>query len=174
MDLTAASAGQALADVPIGTMITNLGVGIAEAQRALDRHSIRTARSMKWETLRIDGAEKSLLELGFTPTFYQFTEATIEMSVSITMRVEEETSVGLELGASGSFDASSGGRGAAGAGASSGTASGSGGTGTSAAAAGSTGSETTTGTKKCAGETKSGDPCKNNAKEGSEFCGVHG
>ena len=39
--------------------------------------------------------ERSLLELGFAPTFYHFQEATIEISVTLTMKVEQSLSVGV-------------------------------------------------------------------------------
>lgn len=105
MDLTPASAGQAIADVPIGTMIADLGLGIAAAQRALDVNSINAAVALMNEKLTVRGEQKSLLELGFTPAFYYFSEATLDVNVSVTMRVAQLTTFGLgvSIGSGGSI-----------------------------------------------------------------------
>src|SRR5688572_25348579 len=90
----AGSVGKALLDVPIGDMIVSLGQSIASAQLALDMNSLRTAQFMTGEfqdadgtthksLIKFDGEELSLLELGFTPTFYQFVETSIEIKISI-------------------------------------------------------------------------------------------
>lgn len=97
MDMSGRSLGQALLDVPIGEMLKNLGLSIAEAQNALDQSSIETARYLASTKVDLKQGNKSLLELGFTPTFYQFTEATIDVSMTITMRVSEETKFGLDV-----------------------------------------------------------------------------
>src|SRR5258706_9300334 len=96
----AGNVGKALLDVPIGDMIVSLGQAIAAAQLSLDMNSLRTAQIMtgqfidaqgeKYETkVNFDGQEYSLMELGFTPTFYQFTETAIEIKISISMSTEE-------------------------------------------------------------------------------------
>ena len=105
MDVSGKALGQALQDVPLGTMIRNLGFAIADAQGAMDKKSIEAAMALATEKATITDAKnkevsKSLLELGFTPTFYQFTEADIELSVTISMRVEDETKLGFEAGIS--------------------------------------------------------------------------
>ncbi len=105
MDLSGKALGQALQDVPLGTMIRNLGFAIADAQGAMDKKSIEAAMALGSEKVTITDAKnrqisKSLLELGFTPTFYQFTEADIELSVTLSMRVEDETKVGFKAGLS--------------------------------------------------------------------------
>jgi hypothetical protein len=58
-------------------------------------------------TIKIDGQELTLLELGFTPTFYQFADTTIEVKISMSMKAAEEDSsvkfdgsVGVEAGRS--------------------------------------------------------------------------
>ncbi|MCD8512326.1 MAG: hypothetical protein LRY63_02120, partial [Nitrincola sp.] len=82
-------------------MVKNLGVGIAEAQLELDLVSLRIAQIMAGQDpgnettdgqtaenpYRVeftDGKKYSLLELGFTPTFYQFVDTVIELKMSIS------------------------------------------------------------------------------------------
>lgn len=102
--------GRELSDVPFGEMITSMGLSIAEAQYAMDETGLRLAQMMsgEYETqeynpvtgaletkthksmVKFDGEEVSLIELGFTPTFYQFTEATIEIKISISFTESSE------------------------------------------------------------------------------------
>ena len=105
--------GQELLSVPFPQMVRNLGVGIAEAQFQLDLVSLKIARMMagydvpdddappsvgtddnerKYLIQFSDGVEYSLLELGFTPTFYQFVDTVIELKMSISMSRTIETS----------------------------------------------------------------------------------
>jgi hypothetical protein len=106
MDLNAGVVGQVLNDVPLGTMLENLGVAIATAQERLDGVAIETALRLANTKVSLYDADgraitRSLLELGFSPTFYQFTEATIEVSFAVSMKVEEKLAVefGFRLGA---------------------------------------------------------------------------
>ena len=105
------SVGHELASVPFPQMVRSLGVGIAEAQYQLDLVSLRIARMMAGyegdeddeESLLLpkddkrkylvefnDGSKYSLLELGFTPTFYQFVDTVIELKMSISMSKSSE------------------------------------------------------------------------------------
>lgn len=102
--------GKELLNVPFPQLVQSLGVGIAEAQFALDKVSIKIAQLMagfkldeqdnlvRDETalikLKEGQAGVSLLALGFTPTFYQFVETHIEMKLAITMKTESEVKVG--------------------------------------------------------------------------------
>jgi hypothetical protein len=98
------SVGTELLAVPFPEMVQRLGVGIAEAQLQIDMVSLRIARLMagydeeddeakdgdgvKSPRYLIefgDGNSYSLLELGFTPTFYQFVDTVIELKMSISM-----------------------------------------------------------------------------------------
>ncbi len=105
--------GQDLLDVPFPEMVKAMGVGIAEAQYELDLTSLKIARLMagyapeneadesdtpvtaeRTNLIRIgDGNANgySLLELGFTPTFYQFVDTLIEVKMSISMATERES-----------------------------------------------------------------------------------
>ena len=101
---------QQLAEIPFGELLTSLGRGVAEAQLALDQMSTLVALSMSGRyqvvtnqagesslapadtRVRFGGEELSLLELGFTPTFYQFVDTILEIKVSVSMTREESTS----------------------------------------------------------------------------------
>jgi hypothetical protein len=97
--------GQQLLDVPFPDMIRSMGLAIAEAQYELDLVGMRLAQMMSGEyevedpedptkTIKKDakvqfaGQQLSLLELGFTPTFYQFVDTIIEVKISISMTFE--------------------------------------------------------------------------------------
>jgi hypothetical protein len=99
--------GHDLLDVPFGEMIRSMGLAIAEAQQALDETGIFLAQMMtgEYEVEVVDddgkvkkekreayvtfGDEKlSLMELGFTPTFYQFVDTIIEVKISLSMSTE--------------------------------------------------------------------------------------
>jgi len=107
--------GRELLNAPFPELVRTLGVGIAEAQYALDRVSIKIAHLMsgfKEDTdgsivpdetalikLKEDGEGVSLLALGFTPTFYQFVETYIELRLAISMKTEQETNAGSTVAA---------------------------------------------------------------------------
>jgi hypothetical protein len=122
--------GQELLDVPFGGMIKSMGLAIAQSQVELDTVSIRLSQMMagqeidvpnpaydprkpettgnsptkKVETKIQFGDQKlSLLELGFTPTFYQFVDTIIEVKISISMRTSLEAS-GSTTTVDGNFD----------------------------------------------------------------------
>src|SRR6185503_11267902 len=99
-----ATIGQELLDVPFPQMLKSMGLAIAQAQFELDNTSLRLARMMAGEEYDVpdptpdnpdktkktralvtfDGQQLSLMELGFTPTFYQFVDTIIEVKVSIS------------------------------------------------------------------------------------------
>ncbi len=91
------SIGHQLLDVPMGEMIASMGEGIAKAQYQLDSVSIKIAQMMGGgeddnDLVSFGGQKYSLLELGFTPTFYQFIDTLIEVKISITMTRQQESS----------------------------------------------------------------------------------
>lgn len=107
----AQSIGQELLNVPFPELVKNLGVGIAQAQLELDMVSTRIAQLMTGQKMDVEGAEEgeedgqedeyrvhlgdddySLLELGFTPTFYQFVDTIIEVKMAISVKREENKS----------------------------------------------------------------------------------
>lgn len=77
-----------LTNVRIDRLITSIGSGIARAQFDLDMTSLRIAELMSGtrddSLIQFGGKQYSLLQLGFTPTFYQFVETLIEVKVSIS------------------------------------------------------------------------------------------
>ena len=107
-----ASVGQELLDVPLPDMVTKLALGIAEAQRALDENSVETAQILADTTIEVvpaltqtiaaDGTvtftaapavEMSLLQVGLNPAFYQFAEASIEVTMDIKTTTSSETNI---------------------------------------------------------------------------------
>lgn len=90
-----AAVTRALVTAPLPQIIEKLGLAIAQAQYALDTNSVELAKAMA-ETEVTIGAEKyNLLSLGFLPSFYSFTEATVEAKLSFTMSESTETSVAV-------------------------------------------------------------------------------
>src|SRR5690349_3458671 len=116
------SIGQDLLNVPMGDMIRQMAMAIAEAQLALDESGVRQAELMSgrvvlrgptggfidesgnpsstphfYDSLVYFGYRRSadgqtttpervsMMELGFTPTFYQFIETLIEVKIAIKM-----------------------------------------------------------------------------------------
>ena len=117
-----ASVGQELLAVPLPEMVMKLGLGIAEAQRALDENSVETAKMLAdttvplvlavTQTIAADGSvsftnadpiEVSLLQVGLMPTFYQFSEATIEVTMDIKTTTSSETNVNVSSKAKAGF-----------------------------------------------------------------------
>jgi hypothetical protein len=93
------SPGEVLLDVPMADIIERTGRAIADAQLRLDELSIRTALLLGESRLDFRNSagalvSRSLLELGFTPTFYAFTDTTITIFVTLSIRVEETFRVG--------------------------------------------------------------------------------
>ncbi|OYZ14023.1 MAG: hypothetical protein B7Y35_09470 [Sphingomonadales bacterium 28-64-96] len=87
-----------LLSAPLPQIIERLGIAIAEAQTALDRNSIAVAQAMAETEIELGGETTNLIALGFTPTFYSFTEATVEAKLSFSM--QETTELGVSVGAS--------------------------------------------------------------------------
>jgi hypothetical protein len=115
--------GQELLDVPLPDMVVKLALGIADAQRALDENSVETAKALAetkiedvvlgiTQTIAANGnitfanstiPEMSLLQLGLFPTFYQFAEATIEVSMDIKTTTSTETNIKVSAKAKAGF-----------------------------------------------------------------------
>lgn len=95
-----------LASVPIDRMISSMARGIAKAQYDLDLAGIKIAQLMAGitESSRVAFGNKtySMLELGFTPSFYHFVDTVIEVRVSITITRSREFTT--SRGSSTSYD----------------------------------------------------------------------
>jgi hypothetical protein len=91
-----------LQQAPLPQLVEKLGVSIAQAQFALDRNAAAIAQVLanKEEGIDLNDGEgkRSLLELGFAPTFYQITEATIEARVAFSASESQAFSIGASIG----------------------------------------------------------------------------
>src|SRR5262245_53255701 len=85
-------------ETPLPALIERLGVAISNAQYALDRNSVEIARKLADSDTGIklpgDDTPRSLLELGFAPSFYHVTEATIDAKVTFSISRSSSFSVG--------------------------------------------------------------------------------
>lgn len=97
--MTVVAVTRALVQAPLPQIIEKLGVAVAQAQAALDRNSIETAKALAEAEVELGGETYNLLTLGFTPSFYTFTEATVEAKLSFTMTESTELSVGVSVSA---------------------------------------------------------------------------
>lgn len=86
---------RALVTAPLPQIIEKLGLAIAQAQYALDTNSVAVAKTMSETEVEIGSEKYNLLSLGFQPSFYSFTEATVEAKLSFTMTESKETSVAV-------------------------------------------------------------------------------
>lgn len=107
------SVGQELLDVPLPKMVFDLALGIAMAQRALDNNSLKTTLALADETftyipkvvgtINEDGTHDVVpikvnampLVAFIQPTWYQFSESTIEVSMDIKTTLNTSTKVGV-------------------------------------------------------------------------------
>lgn len=98
-------------ETPLAALIEKLGLAIANAQFALDSNAIAIARMLADAESGIqlpgDDRPRSMLELGFTPSFYHLTEATIEARVAFSIGQSSEFSVGASAGVNVGFFAAS-------------------------------------------------------------------
>jgi len=97
------SVTRALVTAPLPQIIEKLGLAIAQAQYALDSNAIALAKTMSETEVDIGDETYNLLSLGFQPSFYSFTEATVEAKLSFTMTETTETSVSVGVQAGGSY-----------------------------------------------------------------------
>ena len=101
--MTVPALTRALVSAPLPQIIERLGSAIAEAQFALDRNAVETAKAMSEAEVEIGEDTYNLLSLGFVPSFYSFTEATVEAKLSFTMT--EATELGVSVGVQGGVNA---------------------------------------------------------------------
>jgi hypothetical protein len=95
--------GQVLADASVAEFIKSLGIGIADAQRALDENSVDQIAEFIEPREGLDG--NTLLSLGLSPAFYHYQHADISCSLQLSLKVEKNFSLGLNL--NGSFNSTS-------------------------------------------------------------------
>lgn len=87
----------AIASMGVDELIFNMAKGIADGQARLDQTCMELAVQMgdaQIEFGKIPGTDEpdliSLIELGFTPNFYQFVDTILEIRVSVSSQYEEE------------------------------------------------------------------------------------
>lgn len=92
--------GDILREADLASYIGAMGLGVAEAQRALDDNTLHmlTEFTQPLPTM----ANKSLLQLGLTPAFYHFRTATLSCSLGMNLRVTQSINVGGGLSMGGS------------------------------------------------------------------------
>jgi len=92
IDLSTALDGEPLIDVRLSEIIEKLGVAVSTAQFSLDRLSVEMAALLSEATVEVPNDSggtdtKSLLELGFAPVFYAVEETTLEVALTLALRV---------------------------------------------------------------------------------------
>lgn len=116
------SVGQELLDVPLDQMVSDLAMGIANAQKALDKNSLQTSLALADEkftyipkvvgTINETTGEANIntikvedmpLVAFIKPTWYQFSETKIEVSMDIKTSMTKSTKVGVSASAKGGW-----------------------------------------------------------------------
>lgn len=87
-----------LVNSPLPLLIEKLGLSVATAQAALDKNSIAIAQQMALTEIDIGDTTYNLITLGFAPTFYAFTEATVEARLEFSVAESEDFSIGASVG----------------------------------------------------------------------------
>lgn len=86
-----------ITNAPLPQIIQNLGLSVAQAQKALDENSIAMLAELAEQSVTIGDTETNLLALGFVPSFYAFTEASFEAKLDYTIAESEAFSIGGSL-----------------------------------------------------------------------------
>lgn len=88
--------GDVLSQAELATYIGAMGIGIAEAQRAMDKNTIDQLGAFVEPQAGLGG--KTLLEIGLMPAFYFFRSATLSCSVSMSLQVHQNLGADGHLG----------------------------------------------------------------------------
>ena len=86
---------------PLPELVQKLGTAVSQAQFAMDQNTVAIARELADPDggVDLDGqGSRSLLELGFAPTFFQITEAVVEARVAFSSSETTEVGVGASVG----------------------------------------------------------------------------
>lgn len=86
-----------LSNTPLYLMIEKMGLAVANAQKQLDTNSIKLLKGMADDYVEIGGKSYNLIALGFTPTFYAFTEARFDAKIDFSIAETESISAGVEV-----------------------------------------------------------------------------
>lgn len=87
-----------ITNAPLPQVIEKMGLSIAHAQKALDLNSIAMLAELASGSITIGNVQTNLLALGFTPSFYAFTEASFEAKMDFTIAESEAFSIGGSVG----------------------------------------------------------------------------
>lgn len=101
-----ADATKMLENAPLGSLVESLGLAIANAQFALDQNSLAILEQMAAQEVTLQGSKptkRTLLELGFSPSFYHITEANVEARVAFSSTQSEEKTANASVRAGGPF-----------------------------------------------------------------------
>jgi hypothetical protein len=74
---------------PLGELIAAVGRGVAEAQAALDLHTVETFKAVHGGD---EASYRALRELGYQPTWYRIPEVAAEIYVTLSAHGEERSS----------------------------------------------------------------------------------
>jgi hypothetical protein len=88
--------GDVLSQAELATYIGAMGIGIAEAQRAMDKNTLDQLGAFVEPQAGLGG--KTLLEIGLMPAFYFFRSATLSCSVSMSLQVHQNLGADGHLG----------------------------------------------------------------------------
>lgn len=91
-----------LEQAPLPRIIEDLARSIAEAQMSMDRVMMDALQVLADSKVTVPGSkgsgvEKSMLELGFFPSFYHFAEANINVRMAFTSMEGEEFGIGASI-----------------------------------------------------------------------------
>src|SRR4051812_20895090 len=90
-----------LEQAPLGSLVESLGIAIANAQFAMDQNSLAILEKMAAEEVTLHNGSKpvtkTLLDLGFSPSFYHITEANVEARVAFSSSQSQEATVGASV-----------------------------------------------------------------------------
>lgn len=86
---------RALGEIPIAEMVKATAMGLIQAQYEMDRNTIALMLQMgdPDRGVTLGKKQRSLLELGFCPSMYQFEKAVITLSIDITVKESTEYSI---------------------------------------------------------------------------------
>jgi len=87
-----------LSNTPLYLMIEKMGIAVANAQKQLDLNSIKLLKDMVDVEVEIGKEKYNLIALGFTPTFYAFTEAKFDAKIEFSLSETESFSFGASVG----------------------------------------------------------------------------
>ena len=77
---------------PLGELIAAVGRGVAEAQRALDLHTVETFKAVYGSN---EAVYQELHQLGYQPTWYRIPEVAAEIYVTLSASGEERTALAV-------------------------------------------------------------------------------